>query len=702
MSHKNGKITKVINDTEYDIYLKTSADQVVYDDTTSVKQKMLEIINALNNGGGIGGGDSVSGNISSTEVDAKIKTACDYVFNKIIGTTDQADLNAAFDTLKEVSDYLAAHGTVVDGFTSDINDLKSKIEALNAAATHTNIDTLNKLSTSETGKLLFNGAEISSDNTGSTNEASWGSITGNIEDQTDLKAALDAKANATDLDSKANTSDIPTVSNDLTNELKTKYDSAADNSHTHTNKDTIDKLSTSEAGKLLFDGKEIESGSGSSSSGTEGFECVASEYYAHAEGYQTTAAANSSHAEGTNTIASGQADHAEGIRTSSSNNSHTEGYGTAAYRKSHAEGYKTIASDKSHAEGASTNASGNQSHAEGYCTTASGESSHAECSSTSASGENSHAEGYQTTASGNGSHAEGKNTIASLIGAHAEGTNTFALGNSSHAEGANTCAYSNRSHAEGQYTTASNYASHAGGHYNAIMTTGGNSNNTNGTVFVIGNGTSATALSNAFSIQYDGTVKAKSTITASTAADYAELFEWKDGNPDNEDRVGKFVTIDGNKILIASNPDDYILGIVSGRPFVLGNGDCDVWANMHLTDEYNRYIMEPAPKMELDEETGEEKEVLDSEGNPVYYGTRPKLNPDYDPSKPYTSRFDRKEWAPIGMLGVLSVNQDGTCEVNGYACCNKDGIATACKRTDPGAYRVTEKISDSIIKVILK
>lgn len=60
MSHKNGKITKVINDTKYDIYVKTSADQVVYDDTTSVKQKMLEIINALNNGSGIGGGDSVS------------------------------------------------------------------------------------------------------------------------------------------------------------------------------------------------------------------------------------------------------------------------------------------------------------------------------------------------------------------------------------------------------------------------------------------------------------------------------------------------------------------------------------------------------------------------------------------------------------------------------------------------------------------
>ena len=106
--------------------------------------------------------------------------------------------------------------------------------------------------------------------------------------------------------------------------------------------------------------------------------------------------------------------------------------------------------------------------------------------------------------------------------------------------------------------------------------------------------------------------------------------------------------------------------------------------------------------MELDEETNEYKQVLDEDNNPIYEGTRFKLNPDYDPSKPYVKRSDRKEWAAIGMLGVLSVYQDGTCEVNGYACCNKDGIATKCNRTDPGAYRVIAKISDSIIKVILK
>ena len=27
------------------------------------------------------------------------------------------------------------------------------------------------------------------------------------------------------------------------------------------------------------------------------------------------------------------------------------------------------------------------------------------------------------------------------------------------------------------------------------------------------------------------------------ASDYAEMFEWEDGNPENEDRVGYFVTL---------------------------------------------------------------------------------------------------------------------------------------------------------------
>ncbi len=57
-------------------------------------------------------------------------------------------------------------------------------------------------------------------------------------------------------------------------------------------------------------------------------------------------------------------------------------------------------------------------------------------------------------------------------------------------------------------------------------------------------------------------------------ADYAEYFEWEDGNPNNEDRVGHFITLNGDRIHIAT-PGDYILGIVPGQPCIIGNADED-------------------------------------------------------------------------------------------------------------------------------
>lgn len=312
------------------------------------------------------------------------------------------------------------------------------------------------------------------------------------------------------------------------------------------------------------------------------------------------------------------------------------------------------------------------------------------------------AEGYNTLAQAGGSHAEGYKTTASGNSSHAEGDNTLAQARGSHAEGLITTASGAFSHAEGCYTTASNYASHVSGKFNAAMTTVGEVGNTTGTAFVIGNGLNNSALSNAFSVQFDGIVKAKSTITASTTADYAEFFEWLDENPNNEDRVGHFVTLDGDKIKIATSEDDYILGIVSGEPFVLGNGDCDTWNGMFLHDEFRRTIYEPAPKM---------IEILDSEGNPTgeykevegkYEGTRPVLNPDYDPTQKYISRFDRAEWSPVGMLGVLAVLHDGTAEVNGYVTVNNQGIATKCTRDTRNSYRVIKKVSDKVVEVIFR
>lgn len=163
-----------------------------------------------------------------------------------------------------------------------------------------------------------------------------------------------------------------------------------------------------------------------------------------------------------------------------------------------AEGNGTRASGNySHAEGKSTTASTYYSHAEGYSTKASGKSSHAEGNSTTASGNQSHAEGNNTTASGSVSHAEGANTKASGENSHAEGTITTASGLASHAEGSITKASGNSSHAEGESTTASSAYQHVQGKYNIE-----DKNNTYADI--IGNGSSNTNRSNAYTLDWSG------------------------------------------------------------------------------------------------------------------------------------------------------------------------------------------------------
>lgn len=297
--------------------------------------------------------------------------------------------------------------------------------------------------------------------------------------------------------------------------------------------------------------------------------------------------------------------------------------------------------------------------------------------------------GYQTTASDDYSHAEGNNTTASGVASHAEGVNTYANGTTSHAEGHYTVC-GNYSHAEGYSTEALDYQ-HAQGHYNNTTNAkaGTHSGTGSGTAFVIGNGTSS-AGSNAFRVTYDGKPYCKSAV-ATSGCDYAEYFEWKDLNPNNEDRRGYFVTLDEDMIKIAE-PDDYILGIISGMPSIIGNGDED-WMNRYVFDEFGAFVYEEFEYEveEFDRETGETKTVTKT-------GTKYKENPDYDPSIPYIQREDRPEWDTVGMLGVLSVRDDGTCKVNGYCTVAEGGIATSSET----GYRVIKRVTDNIVKVVFR
>ncbi len=179
-------------------------------------------------------------------------------------------------------------------------------------------------------------------------------------------------------------------------------------------------------------------------------------------------------------------------------------------------------------------------------------------------------------------------------------------------------------------------------------------------------------------------------------ADYAEYFEWKDGNSDGEDRRGYPVVLDGNMIRKATSDDSAssIIGIVSTAPAIVGDSDTEQYKQKYLKDDFGSFIWEDYTVTEWDEinfegvagpdrkttsyhtdqipsdvtppsedvknEDGQvvkTKAVVtstDADGNNL---RRRKLNPDYDSSKTYETRESRKEWETIGLMGKLRMRK---------------------------------------------
>ena len=215
-------------------------------------------------------------------------------------------------------------------------------------------------------------------------------------------------------------------------------------------------------------------------------------------------------------VASGVCATAEGRGTIASDwDAHAEGYQTnASGKRSHAEGLSSTASgEAAHAEGRSTNATGSDAHAEGQLTTASGNNSHAEGNSTTASKSSAHSEGASTTASNTASHAEGYETEASGYAAHAEGKATVASGLYSHAEGDTTKATGHYSHAEGSGTIANHASQHVFGEFNVPDESTANASNRGTYVEIVGNGSRASAQSNARTLDWNGNESLQGSLT---------------------------------------------------------------------------------------------------------------------------------------------------------------------------------------------
>ena len=187
-----------------------------------------------------------------------------------------------------------------------------------------------------------------------------------------------------------------------------------------------------------------------------------------------------------------------------------------------------------------------------------------------------------------------------------------------------------------------------------------------------------------FSVDTSGNVNANGTISGS-GSDYAEYFEWQDGNPEGEDRVGLIVALRGDKIVLAQDEDD-VLGIVSGTATVLGDNAEYTWSKIHLRDDFGRLIYEDV--------------VFENEDGTTYTEKHPKKNPDYNPEEKYIARSKRKEWDVVGMLGKLYVRDDGTCGVGGYAKVGADGIATLSQ--EPTNMYVMKRTAANIVRVLFK
>lgn len=170
-------------------------------------------------------------------------------------------------------------------------------------------------------------------------------------------------------------------------------------------------------------------------------------------------------------------------------------------------------------------------------------------------------------------------------------------------------------------------------------------------------------------------------------ADIAEMFEFADGNPNNEDRRGLFVSItSGGKIEVGNTN---IIGVVSANPGYIGDSAELKWSGVYLKDKFGGKIIDNYKMFSWTNRKKQTFRVFESEngiqytehpspGNPsgiIYEGDSipqdanisiikiPRINPEFNPNNEYIPRSKRKEWKPIGLLGKINVKTSE--EING-------------------------------------
>jgi hypothetical protein len=156
--------------------------------------------------------------------------------------------------------------------------------------------------------------------------------------------------------------------------------------------------------------------------------------------------------------------------------------------------------------------------------------------------------------------------------------------------------------------------------------------------------------------------------------DYAEYFEWEDGNPDNEDRRGFTVVLTESGLIRKATSDDdaeEIMGAISGTSGVVGDAAAYDWNGKYEIDEWGTRILDDVVTVSwtVTDENGEqtnhsylETEIPENITVPDNAGRREhkeyRLTADYDPSHVYVPRDKRPEWGIVGLLGKVRIRDE--------------------------------------------
>lgn len=425
--------------------------------------------------------------------------------------------------------------------------------------------------------------------------------------------------------------------------------------------------------------------------------------HSHAEGLDNVTFGQNSHVEGANNYIGFALDDTKGNLQHCGFNSHVEGFcNTAVYEDhQHVEGYTNFSNGFSnHTEGAHNLNKGETCHVEGNYNSVTGSKSkfnsitgdHNTCRETQRShmsgGNNTLDDSYNTLVTGSlnnvstvhNSIVSGEdNRINTTDYASVSGNHNITLDSSylSICGSQNTVSEGNHVFMQGTGLRST------GGANCSIFGKFNVDDSENRYMMIVGNGTSKSSRRNIFTLDTNGNIYNSGSIS-SQSADLAEYFEWCDGNTENQDRAGLFVTLNEDKIELAKYSDDYVFGCVSACPAIIANNPQE-WNSKYKTDVFGRVLYEESKIEETEEDGTTSHKVIVS----------PVLNPDYVPDSNYIPRSSRPEWACVACTGRVVAVDDGSCEPNGYCRPHKKGVAT---KSDSG-FRVLKRIDENHILV---